>query len=107
MSHTLEYLNHHLPYQKPAAMWRQAAILGVEPEPRKIIEKILDTNLDEVLVCIQSGRDVPLRGGDPNALVTVMPLLNPTHWSMSLVFPLSGPRRSVLKQLENLKVSKK
>lgn len=107
MSYTLEYLNHHLPYQKPAAIRRQAEILGVDAEPGKIVEKVLDTHLKDVLVCIESGRDVPLLKGDPNALVTVMPLLNPNYWATSLVFPLSGPRSTVLRQLKNLKVSKK
>lgn len=104
---TLEYVNHLLPYQKAAGIKKQAEILGTGATAEEIIAKILDTHMAEVLVCIESGKEAPLTEGDPNALVTVMPLLDPKQWQMSLVFPLSGTRKQVLSQLKTLKLTKK
>lgn len=103
---TLNYLNHVLPYQKPAGIKKQADILGIEANPSEIANKMLDTNLPDVLVCIQSGREVPLLADD-NSLVTVMPLIDPAYWACNISFPLSGPRNTVLNTLKTLKLTKR
>lgn len=107
MTTTLRYLNQILPYQKKAGIKRQAEILGVEAEANKIIAKILDTHLPDVLFCVSGGNEVSLKQGSPDALITAMPLLDPQVWNYNLIFPISGPRHQVLKHLNNLKVTKK
>lgn len=105
-TNTLQYLNHVLPFQRSVSIKRQADILGVEPTISAIVSKILDTHLEEVLICTQSGIEAPLTG-NPASLVTVTPLLDSARWTMNLVFPISGPRLSVLSKLKTLKVSKR
>lgn len=103
---TLYHINHVLPFQKPVTIKKQADILGIEATASDIANKMLDTNLSDVLVCIQSGREVPLEG-TPEALVTVMPLIDPTYWKTNLTFPLSGSRATVQNTLKTLKLTKR
>lgn len=104
---TLQYLNRVLPYQKPSAVKKQAEILGVEPNCSAIANKMLDSHLSQVLVCIQGGRETSLDSGHPEALVTVMPLIDTSNWGLNLVFPLSGTRQTVLNTLKTLTLTKK
>ena len=104
---TLQYLNRILPYQKPSAVKKQAEILRVEPNPTAIANKMLDTHLAQVIVCIQGGRETSLNSGLPEALVTVMPLIDTSNWGLNLVFPLSGTRQTVLNTLKTLILTKK
>lgn len=104
---TLEYLNRVLPYQKPVTLKRQAEILGVDNTPTAIANCILDTHLNEVLLCIQDGRETTLTKGPSDALVTVSCLIDPSNWAVNLMFPISGPREYVRRQVSTLKITKK
>ena len=104
---TLYHINHVLPFQKPVTVKKQADILGVEANPSDIANKMLDTHIEAVLVCIQSGKEAPLVKAEDDSLVTVMSLVDPTYWGCNVTFPLSWPRSAVLNTLKTLKLTQR